>query len=147
MFRSFDCREGVAFSDRATTEAVVAELAMPALAADEYMSAIDSYNICQVWPVEPAPASEHALLESDIPTLVLQGRYDTQTNSEEGRRATEGLSRGRYVEFSSAGHMVFQFSDCAKDIGVAFINNPDGELDTSCTGDLFPEFMLPPLDE
>jgi pimeloyl-ACP methyl ester carboxylesterase len=147
MFRSFDCREGVAFSDRAATEAVVAELAMPALAANEYVSAIDAYNICQVWPVEPAPAREHTLLESDIPTLVLQGRYDTQTNSEEGRRATEGLSHGRYVEFSSAGHMVFQFSDCAKDIGVAFINNPDSELNTSCTADLFPEFVLPPSDE
>jgi pimeloyl-ACP methyl ester carboxylesterase len=147
MFRSFDCREGVAFSDRAATEAVVAELAMPALAADEYVSAIDSYNICQVWPVEPAPAREHTLLESDIPTLVLQGRYDTQTNSEEGRRATEGLSNGRYVEFSSAGHMVFQFSDCAKDIGVAFINNPGGELNTSCTEALVPEFVLPPSDE
>jgi pimeloyl-ACP methyl ester carboxylesterase len=147
MFRSVDCREAVAFSDGAVTEAVVAELAMPPLAADNYQSAIDAYNICQVWPVEPAPASEHALLESDIPTLVLQGRYDTQTNSEMGRRATEGLSNGRYVEFSSAGHMVFQFSDCAKDVGVAFVMNPEGELNTSCTADLFPEFVLPPSDE
>jgi len=144
MFRSVDCREAVPFSDRAVTEAVVAKLTMPPLAAVDYESAIDAYNICQVWPVEPAPASEHTVLKSDIPTLVLQGRYDTQTNTEFGRRATEGLSNSHYVEFSSAGHIVIHFSDCAKDVGVAFVNNPERTPDTSCTANLFPKFVLPP---
>jgi hypothetical protein len=50
------------------------------------------------------------------------------------------------VEFSSAGHGVIGFSQYAKDIGVAFVNNPTRRPDTSCTADLFPEFVLPPAE-
>jgi pimeloyl-ACP methyl ester carboxylesterase len=143
MYRNLECRETVAFSDRAATEAVINDLEMPQLAVGKINNIISLYNICEIWPVEPAPASEYTLLNSDIPTLILQGRYDTQTNAEMGRRASEGLSNSRYVEVSSSGHGVIFHSDCAKDIGVAFVNNPEGEVNMSCTADLLPEFVLP----
>lgn len=50
-------------------------------------------------------------------TLVLQGRYDTQIHSESAAQVMEGLPNGTFVEFSSAGHAVIVFSQCAKDIG------------------------------
>ncbi|MGF1537188.1 MAG: alpha/beta hydrolase, partial [Elainellaceae cyanobacterium] len=143
MFRSLDCRENVAFSDRAVTDAVFNDLELPQLGASKYSIALVAYDVCKVWPVEPADASEHTVLESDIPTLVLQGRYDTQTNTEMGRQATAGLSNGLYVEFSSTGHGALLYSACARDIGVAFVTYPDQALNTICTADLFPEFVLP----
>ncbi|MGG6295613.1 alpha/beta hydrolase [Leptolyngbya sp. AN02str] len=75
--------------------------------------------------------------------MVLQGRYDTQTQSASAGQVMEGLRNATWVEFSSAGHSVITFSQCAKDIGVAFVNNPERSPDTSCTADLFPEFVLP----
>ena len=64
-------------------------------------------------------------MNSTIPTLVLQGRYDVQTNSEMGIQVMEGLRNGTFVELSSTGHGAIVASQCAKDIGVAFVNNPD----------------------
>jgi hypothetical protein len=92
--------------------------------------------------VEAAPASEHRPVNSTIPTLVLQGRYDVQTNSEMGLMVMEGLRNGTFVEFSSTGHGALIYSQCAKDIGVAFVNDPNRAPDTSCTAELFPQFLL-----
>ncbi len=143
MFYSVDCRETMPFSTPEEITAAYQQSELPQLGASRYASALLAYDLCRLWPVDPAPASEHTVLESDIPTLVLQGRYDIQTNSEMGAQAMDGLSNGTFVEFSSTGHGVIVWSQCARDIGVAFINDPDGETDTSCTANLFPNFVLP----
>lgn len=146
MFRSLDCRETVAFSDPAQTQALYDTMLMPQLGQGRLVAAQQAYDLCSFWPVEPAPASEHTPVNSTIPTLVFQGRYDVQTNSDMGRMVMEGLSNGTFVELSSTGHGAIVHSQCAKDIGVAFINNPDRVPDTTCTADLFPDFVLPPAE-
>ncbi|MEB3359440.1 MAG: alpha/beta fold hydrolase [Synechococcales bacterium] len=146
MFRSLDCRELVPFSDPAQTQAIYDTMLMPQLGQGRLVLAQQAYDLCSFWPVEPAPASEHVPVNSTIPTLVFQGRYDVQTNSDMGRMMMEGLSNGTFVELSSTGHGAIVYSQCAKDIGVAFVNNPDRVPDTSCTADLFPEFVLPPAE-
>lgn len=146
MFRSLDCREQVAFSDPAQTQAIYDTMLMPQLGQTRLLSAQQAYDLCSFWPVEPAPANEHRPVNSTIPTLVLQGRYDVQTNSAMGRMVMEGLSNGTFVELSSTGHGAILYSQCARDIGVAFINNPDRAPNTRCTADLFPEFVLPPAE-
>jgi hypothetical protein len=117
---------------------------IPQLGQGRLVAAQQAYDLCSFWPVEPAPASEHRPVNSTIPTLVLQGRYDVQTNSEMGIGVMEGLRNGTFVELSSTGHGAIIYSQCAKDIGVAFVNDPTRSLDTRCTADLFPEFVLPP---
>ncbi|GAB4471595.1 MAG: hypothetical protein OHK0037_31000 [Elainellaceae cyanobacterium] len=143
MFRSLDCRELVPFSNPAQTQANYEAMLMPQLGAGRVVAAQQAYDLCSFWPVEPAPNREHAPVNSSIPTLVLQGRYDVQTNTEMGIGVMAGLRNGTFVEFSSTGHGAIVASQCAKDIGVAFVNNPDRVPDTSCTADLFPEFVLP----
>ncbi|MBI4783014.1 MAG: alpha/beta hydrolase [Oscillatoriophycideae cyanobacterium NC_groundwater_1537_Pr4_S-0.65um_50_18] len=146
MFRSVDCREMVSFSDPAQTQENYDTMLIPQLGQGRLVAAQQAYALCSFWPVEPAPAREHAPVNSTIPTLVLQGRYDVQTNSEMGRMAMEGLRNGTFVELSSTGHGAIVYSQCAKDIGVAFVNDPDRTPDTSCTTDLFPKFVLPPTE-
>jgi len=146
MFRSLDCRELVPFSDPAQTQAIYDTMLIPQLGQGRLVAAQQAYALCSFWPVEPAPASEHTPVNSTIPTLVFQGRYDVQTNSDMGRMMMEGLSNGTFVELSSTGHGAIVYSQCAKDIGVAFVNDPDRVPDTSCTADLFPEFVLPPAE-
>lgn len=144
MFRSLDCRELVPFSNPAQTQANYAAMLMPQLGAGRVYAAQQAYDVCSFWPVEAAPAREHAPVNSSIPTLVLQGRYDVQTNTEMGIGVMEGLRNGTFVELSSTGHGAIVASQCAKDIGVAFVNNPARVPDTSCTAELFPNFVLPP---
>ncbi|WP_267313441.1 alpha/beta fold hydrolase [Thermoleptolyngbya sichuanensis] len=146
MFRSLDCRELVPFSDPAQTQANYEAMLMPQLGIGRVAAAQQAYDLCSFWPVEPAPAREHAPVNSSIPTLVLQGRYDVQTNTEMGIGVMAGLRNGTFVEFSSTGHGVIVASQCAKDIGVAFVNNPTQVPNTSCTTDLFPQFVLPPAE-
>ncbi len=144
MLRTFHCREERPDIDLAQT--VYSQMLIPQLGVSALKSAHEQHDVCSFWPVEPAPASERTPTTSRIPTLVLQGRYDTQTNSELAVQVMEGLHNGTYVEFSSTGHGAIGFSQCAKDIGVAFVNNPERTPDTSCTADLFPEFVLPPAE-
>jgi len=146
MFRSVDCREMVSVSNPGQTQALYDAMLIPQLGQGRLLAAQQAYDICSFWPVEPAPASEHRPVNSTIPTLVLQGRYDVQTNSEMGIQVMEGLRNGTFVELSSTGHGAIVASQCAKDIGVAFVNNPDRTPDTRCTTDLFPEFVLSPVE-
>jgi pimeloyl-ACP methyl ester carboxylesterase len=144
MFRSMDCRELTAFSDPAQTQTNYEALLLPQLGTGRLVAAQQAYDLCSFWPVEPATASERAPINSAIPTLVLQGRYDVQTNTEMGIQVMEGLRNGTFVEFSSTGHGAIVATQCAKDIGVAFVNDPARTPDTSCTAELFPNFVLPP---
>ncbi|MBI4783006.1 MAG: alpha/beta fold hydrolase [Oscillatoriophycideae cyanobacterium NC_groundwater_1537_Pr4_S-0.65um_50_18] len=144
MIRTFHCREEA--PDLEQAQAVYKAMLMPQLGVRGMASAQELHDVCSFWPVERAPASEHVPTSSIIPTLVLQGRYDTQTHSESAVQVMEGLRNGTWVEFSSAGHAAIAYSQCAKDIGVAFVNNPERTPDTSCTADLFPEFVLPPAE-
>ncbi|MFH7242218.1 MAG: alpha/beta hydrolase [Spirulina sp.] len=146
MFRSLDCRELVPFSDPDQTQINYETMLMPQLGLGRIVAAQQAYDLCSFWPVEPAPTREHAPVNSTIPTLVLQGRYDVQTNTEMGIGVMEGLRNGTFVEFSSTGHGAIVASQCAKDIGVAFVNDPDRTPDTSCTAELFPTFVLPPAE-
>jgi hypothetical protein len=49
--------------------------------------------------------------------------------------------------FPETGHGALAFSDCAQDLGVAFIENPEAKLDLSCVAALKPVFALPPPAE
>ena len=81
-------------------------------------------------------------VESDIPTLVLSGEYDLQTPMAWGEDAAEGLTNAYEVEFPNTGHGAILFSQCARDIGEAFINNPDGAPLTTCTDELTTRFIV-----
>ncbi|WP_068111063.1 alpha/beta fold hydrolase [Tropicimonas marinistellae] len=82
-------------------------------------------------------------VESDLPVLAMNGEIDTQTAYSWGAIATETLSNGQNLVLPESGHGTILFSQCARDITEAFIENPDGKLDTSCIADLRPPVMLP----
>jgi hypothetical protein len=50
----------------------------------------------------------------------------------------------RALGFPEAGHGALIFSQCAKDIGMAFIEQPGAELATGCIETLKPQWVLPP---
>ncbi|NEQ47894.1 MAG: alpha/beta hydrolase [Leptolyngbya sp. SIOISBB] len=141
---SIVCRELMAFNNIDTTLATFESLVMPGLSGGAQFLISQRQAVCSIWPVESAPPNEHTVIASDIPTLALGGRYDTQTPNFMARQALDGLSRATFVEMPSSGHGTFVRSQCARDISTAFINRPDEVPETSCTAALKPQFVLPP---
>jgi pimeloyl-ACP methyl ester carboxylesterase len=143
MYYSVECNEEVPFNDLSVGEEIAANLHFPELGARGLETAEQIAAICSIWPSGKGKAIETQPVESDIPTLILAGDYDTQTPISWGEMAREGLTNAQFVEFPASGHGVIVFSDCAKDVASSFISQPDGELATGCTADLAPDFVLP----
>lgn len=142
MTFSFDCREHVSWSSVAEAEAMNRSLPLPLLAQASFGENLEFITTCKHWPVKPADPIERQVVKINVPTLVLQGRYDASTTTDRGKRALEWLSKGTYVEFYSQGHVVLP-NPCGRDIGIAFINRPEIPPNPSCTAALKPKFVLP----
>ncbi|MBR9894133.1 alpha/beta hydrolase [bacterium] len=80
---------------------------------------------------------------SDRPVLSMNGELDTQTAGVWGELAVRDYSDAEVVMVPESGHGTIRFSQCAKDITAAFVEDPEGALDTSCVEDLRLPVMLP----
>ncbi|WP_430937884.1 alpha/beta hydrolase [Rhodovulum sp. YNF3179] len=76
----------------------------------------------------PAPPG----VESDLPTLVVNGALDTATPPEWGLRAAETLSNARVVTVPMSGHVSGLFNACGKALVQSFILAPETPLNTAC---------------
>ncbi len=100
-------------------------------------------EICEHWNVGQADTDPHEPLTSDIPTLMLVGRFDPFSPLPLLKEAATGLSNSSIVEVT-AGRNVLD-SDCTIGIRNAFVDHPGSLLDTSCIADLPGiRFVLPP---
>ncbi|MEV8468769.1 alpha/beta fold hydrolase [Fluviibacterium sp. DFM31] len=82
-------------------------------------------------------------VESAQPVLLMNGEIDVQTSGAWGAVAAATLSNSRNLVFPESGHGTILFSQCARDITAAYIEDPDGRIDTSCIADLRAPVMLP----
>jgi pimeloyl-ACP methyl ester carboxylesterase len=136
------CQEQMPFNTLEGFNAYNATLKWPWLTQSNKADA-SMYGLCQLLP--PAPRPEFLLpVSSDIPTMVVYGLNDTQTSSVDARHAAETLSRAQLIEVPEAGHGAIIFSQCVKDIGMAFVERPETAPDTACLATLKPTFVLPP---
>jgi pimeloyl-ACP methyl ester carboxylesterase len=81
-------------------------------------------ELCGVWKVPKAPASQRVRVRSDIPTLVVSGNFDSKTGAKWGRYAAHTLSRSTYVEIHGMTHWVIVQSPCAQRIFQSFLQQP-----------------------
>jgi pimeloyl-ACP methyl ester carboxylesterase len=100
------------------------------------------YGLCPLLPPAPRPGFLEPV-SSGIPTMVVYGLNDTQTSSADARHAAKTLSRSQVIEVPEAGHGAIIFSQCVKDIGMAFIERPEDAPDKACLTGLKPKFVLP----
>jgi pimeloyl-ACP methyl ester carboxylesterase len=100
------------------------------------------YGPCEEFARHPRPGM-HDPVTADIPTLVMQGALDTQTAPSWGALMASTLPQGQLAFLPESGHGTFVFSQCARDIGAAFLDSPETYVDTSCSADLIPAFLLP----
>jgi hypothetical protein len=61
----------------------------------------------------------------------------------DAKLAAATLRKSRVVGFPDAGHGAIVFSKGAKDVGLAFIERPEKQVNAACTEALKPDFVLP----
>jgi pimeloyl-ACP methyl ester carboxylesterase len=142
VFFSTECQEDVAFQRREQVEAALEDLPeifqTTALGQADFM-----FDICGIWRVQRSKAIENQAVSSDIPTLVLAGRYDPVTNTKWGKLAASTLSNSFFYVFPNAAHGVFLSGHCPVNIVQAFLNDPNSEPDSSCIDSIEMEFYVP----
>ena len=116
------CQESVPFNSRAGFEFYSASLKFKFLNLDTKKQA-QMYDICELFTPTPREG-HHAPVKSDIPALVLYGWNDTQTSSGDAKDTAANLGNARALGFPEAGHGALIFSQCARDIGLAFVEQP-----------------------
>ncbi len=92
------------------------------------------FNICKIWGSIPPAPGENAPTISDIPALIIEGKYDPVTPPIFGKQVADQLRHGYYMEFPNQGHTptATDTSGCAFDTMLAFFADPDRQPDMTC---------------
>ncbi len=104
----------------------------PQIVESEADSAKFLLDTCQMWDVDYLGPQLDEPVQSEIPTLILTGDYDPITPPDYARQAAETLPNSILVEFPDGGHGELTSSDCADEIFLQFIADPNTRPDTSC---------------
>lgn len=127
----YACQEDIPYNSLEGYEEVAKTYRFPWLVTDDD-SIKGLYDTCANFT--PAPREGfHERVSSDLPVLALAGLNDTQTNNNANDYVAETMSNGQSVTFPESGHGVIQFSQCARDIAAAFLENPEAEVNSACT--------------
>lgn len=105
---------------------------------DAEAGSMDMYfEICDAWDLTPSGEISNEPVVSDIPTLIITGKFDPITPTFDGQLLLDNLSNGVLVEIPTASHDPLDTSGtCGVGMAVAFLDHPRKELDTSCVADL-----------
>ena len=141
MYLAVQCREELAFTERGAIRAALRQIGD----LDDYTPAgiqgDDYVPICAVFETGHAPALENIAVRSDVPALLLAGRYDPVTPPHWAKQAAETLSNSAFVELPDAGHAVSVGAGCGQQLLIMFVNTPARErLDVSCVDALEIDF-------
>lgn len=85
------------------------------------------------------PASQYAAVETDIPTLIIEGQMDPITPPPNAKAILPGFSNGTYIEYPYAGHGPSRSVQCSGHMLNRFYDDPGAEPDMTC-----PESMEEP---
>ena len=100
-------------------------------------------DACDAWDVQPSDASVASPVSSDVPTLILLGRFDPFGAPAVMRQATAGLSRSWVVIDPAAGRNTLADA-CFQDLRTLWLADPTSPPDTSCVKDMTPlPFVIP----
>lgn len=116
----------------------------PEIAADASEDLQSYIDACNRWGVDVLPATVDDPVISDIPTLLLSGRFDPVTPPPFAEAAAAGLSNATVVVDPTASHGVAFLSPCANTIMAAFLNDPMARPDTSCLAEQVAAEVVPP---
>ncbi|WP_448607928.1 alpha/beta fold hydrolase [Geodermatophilus sp. URMC 60] len=143
LYYSVQCAERVPFTTPGAVERDAA--ALPGRAATHLLWLGSDPDVCRVWPVPPRPEAA-VPVTTDVPVLVLAGRYDPVTPPAWGRRLADSLPTATFVEVPGQGHTPSLQGNCAPGIVIDWLADPRAVPDTSCLAGLAPPDVVVPDD-
>jgi hypothetical protein len=87
---------------------------------------------CKRFNVEPLPDSVDEPVRSDLPVLLMSGRFDPITPPSNASEAAKTLPNSYDLVFPNSGHGAMNSSDCSMRIAADFLNKPGARPDTTC---------------
>ena len=99
-------------------------------------------ELCADWDLPPSAPVPPVV--SDLPALLLAGRFDPITPPRLARQAAAGLSNSTVVVRDGASHGIWPRDPCVTGIVEAFLADPAADLDTSCAATPIPLAWSPP---
>lgn len=111
-----------------------------------YGNVNEIYKTCKSWGSVPPYLGENDPVVSDIPSLVISGKYDPVTPPIYGQQIAERLSNSYYFEFPNLGHTptAADGSGCAENVVLAFLSDPMVEPNRDCMNELKQvDFLVP----
>lgn len=95
------------------------------------------YDLCRLWGMEPPVPGENDPVNSDIPTLILAGKYDSVTPTTFAQQLASHLAYSTLVEFPNQGHApsASGIFDCPRKIISAFLQDPNISPDIGCVNE------------
>jgi pimeloyl-ACP methyl ester carboxylesterase len=116
----------------------------PPFIADKLQEELQSYlDACELWPVEPLPPSVDDPVVSDIPVLLMSGRFDPITPPEFAEEAAKTLSNSTHIVDPWASHSIAFNDDCVNGIMDRFLANPELPVDAACLENKQPAEFVP----
>lgn len=104
------------------------------------------FEMCKFWDTRPAAPGENDPVSSEIPTLILSGRYDPITPPSYARQLAGHLAHSTLAEIPDQGHApsATGVSDCPIKIISAFVQDPNIAPDLACIHEIPPvKFIVP----
>ncbi len=110
----------------------------------EDISAEFFLQACQIWNVEPLPPVVDEPVISDIPTLILSGRFDPITPPSYGDLVAEGLKNSFVYVFPDGGHGAAASGECQDQVILSFLADPTTPPEAGCINAIDgPKFITP----
>ncbi len=106
---------------------------------------LDSFDdFCKSIPYKNLGNDHYKAVNSQIPTLIVQGVLDHVTPLEDARKLNSQLSNSRLIEFPQGFHSVTLDNDCGLKIVQDFFTSLQKDtIDASCANDTKLEFVTP----
>lgn len=126
LYLAVTCREDYPFADRERAER--APFYLRGFRWDLSRTVAE----CEGWDAPTAPARFKEPVRSDVPTLLMVGRFDPVTPPRYSHLAAETLERSQVVEVDGAGHDAQHGKPCVQVTLAAFLDDPSQPVDTTC---------------
>ncbi|MGQ0574823.1 MAG: alpha/beta hydrolase [Pseudonocardia sp.] len=128
MYHSVQCAEDADIDPNRPPVAGV----RPAVAELGELGVRDFLVGCARWAVPAVGPSADAPVTSDVPTLLLSGRFDPITPAANAATVAATLPRSRSYTFPNTGHGAFGSEPCAEQIVTSFLDDPTGQPADDC---------------
>ena len=99
--------------------------------------------ICEDWKIKLLDKGLLLPVKSDIPTLLLSGRFDPITPPSGAERVAAALEHSYHFTFASGTHGQAFTVPCANQLIRAFLDDPSRAPDGACAREASPTFVTP----